>query len=56
MYKNAKMCGHAGGEDCGAVADALKILVDNCSAQVGNQVLSGGGMVRIHVYLSSSSY
>jgi hypothetical protein len=45
MYKNAKMCGKLGGEDCGAVADALRVLVDECSATVGGVEYSGGNYV-----------
>ncbi|KAI0876630.1 hypothetical protein GGS24DRAFT_208815 [Hypoxylon argillaceum] len=31
MYKNAKMCGVAGGEDCELVAEALRVIVDECT-------------------------
>ncbi|KAI3325731.1 hypothetical protein HD806DRAFT_455140 [Xylariaceae sp. AK1471] len=31
LYKNAKMCGAAGGEDCAVVATALRTIVDECT-------------------------
>jgi hypothetical protein len=54
MYKNVKMWGKQGGEDCGLVADALRTLVDGCSAVVGNQQLSGGSMVSEKLDCSST--
>lgn len=45
MYKNAKMCGNAGGEDCALVATALKTLVDQCTSVVDGKYLAGGGVV-----------
>lgn len=43
MYKNAKMCGVAGGEDCELVAEALRVIVDECTDP--STGLAGGNYV-----------
>jgi hypothetical protein len=45
MYKNAKMCGAAGGEDCELVAEALRVIVDECTDP--STGLAGGNYVSL---------